>query len=557
MPRIPQCIIVGQKRGLMLKSILLFALFFSSLVLAKDDWTVMVVLNGDNNLEKHIQTTLKRIEQVGSSGKVNVIVMYDGLEHNDSKLLYIKKRKNGRSRNKILEQNVEYDMGDVATFSHLVDYSLSNYPAKKYMLLVYTHGRGIMNLPVGDGANFGNDDDGALRLVFSPDETEKTYIREDQFVREIADVLARRNNGAKLDLIVFDSCLMANYGVLQEMSAITNYVVASEYMIALYHGSEFNPSESYVVTNYMGIGINIAAVVDFLNKNPKSDALAVGRQTNLEFTRSYQDGVIDYVGNKPPSYYESTLALFDLQALSDVERMLGQITDQVLALLHTQPQLFDRIYEQLRRQQMVSWVGYLDLGVFAQVIWRALNIPAAKQLYNFLYQQSDFVVDKTIMHLSYDAAGISIFFPSFSEVEYEMEYSLDYYNSFVFAASFEWSVLMHQLQSLYKGRKSIIIFNLLDRYLAGEDVRVLPDYCSVAESEHELLSMLGMSQVIESVAQGEFELLSDHLQLLRQSQRESSELLLYKNELKQFLQKKYQAATDSLQKEALGRLLEL
>ena len=41
------------------------------------EWTIMVFLNGDNNLESFGLTDYREMIQVGSSEKVNVVVQFD------------------------------------------------------------------------------------------------------------------------------------------------------------------------------------------------------------------------------------------------------------------------------------------------------------------------------------------------------------------------------------------------------------------------------------------------------------------------------------------------
>jgi len=76
-------------------------------------------------------------EKAFSSENINVIVLQDK-EHDPANMWYI-----DNNHNKILlEELGEVNMGDYFTLFNFINYSKSNYPAERYMLFFYNHGRG-------------------------------------------------------------------------------------------------------------------------------------------------------------------------------------------------------------------------------------------------------------------------------------------------------------------------------------------------------------------------------------------------------------------------------
>jgi len=115
------------------------------------DWTIMVYINAKNNLEPFGIKDVNEMEAVGSTSRVNVVVELGRLGSDDGKepvwkgqrrFLVKKDSDSNKITSPIVMDIPKADMGD---YRHLVEFgkwAKQNYPARKYMLVVWNHGSG-------------------------------------------------------------------------------------------------------------------------------------------------------------------------------------------------------------------------------------------------------------------------------------------------------------------------------------------------------------------------------------------------------------------------------
>ncbi len=113
------------------------------------EWTVMVYLNADNNLEEFGLDNFMQMSQVGSSDKVNIIVQMD----RNGKYAFTQPQWTQTLRFKVnkgtpplpdssVQDMGELDMASPAVLKDFLTWSIKSYPAKKYMLIIWDHGDG-------------------------------------------------------------------------------------------------------------------------------------------------------------------------------------------------------------------------------------------------------------------------------------------------------------------------------------------------------------------------------------------------------------------------------
>jgi hypothetical protein len=104
-------------------------------------WTVMVYLAGDNNLDSAGVIDLKEMKKVGSTDRINVIAQFDrqgrGLSTNR---YYI--RKGSTLPKDIVGSLGETNMGDPRVLEDFIQWGVKNYPSRHYLLVVWNHGNG-------------------------------------------------------------------------------------------------------------------------------------------------------------------------------------------------------------------------------------------------------------------------------------------------------------------------------------------------------------------------------------------------------------------------------
>src|SRR6266699_374290 len=116
----------------------------------KADWTWMVFMAGDNNLEGAGADDLKEMKQVGSSDRLNVLVQFD-TEQSGTTRYRVQKGKLAK-----LQHMPGVDCGDPKVLKQFITWGVQQYPANHYLIDVWNHGGGWENLP----SNF---DYGSLR----------------------------------------------------------------------------------------------------------------------------------------------------------------------------------------------------------------------------------------------------------------------------------------------------------------------------------------------------------------------------------------------------------
>jgi hypothetical protein len=243
------------------------------------DWTIMVFMDGDNNLELASLHDFDEMADVGSTDKVNIVVQLDRIgkytvgavdrqrrpyEYWDETLRYRITRGMKPSRAAAIKDATcttspgrpqvcpELNMGDPQVLTDFISWAKTQYPAKHYMLVIWDHGQGYRDLILDTATN---------RAAFrtdSPPATEQAQeqVRRGQAVMgapfraalgspyrtashdetnqdqlyniEIQQGVRNGVGGRKLDILGFDACLMAMVETAYAMRDQADVMVGSE-----------------------------------------------------------------------------------------------------------------------------------------------------------------------------------------------------------------------------------------------------------------------------------------------------------------------------------------
>ncbi len=200
------------------------------------EWTVMVYLDADNELEANGIKDINEMEMVGSTSEVNMVVQvdripysvlasypyglgfYDDSSNNDwttTRRYYITRDFDPLKINSPVRAYLgELNMGDPQTLIDFASWAMTNYPAKNYMLVLWNHGGGFRS-PADtlkdicwDYTNWGD----------------KITIPDLEYA--LSAISAQR--GGKVDLVGMDACLMAMMEVAYQIKDYADILVASE-----------------------------------------------------------------------------------------------------------------------------------------------------------------------------------------------------------------------------------------------------------------------------------------------------------------------------------------
>jgi hypothetical protein len=194
------------------------------------EWTILVYMNGDNNLEGAAIGDINEMEMVDSSALVSIVVQVDRIpgydntngDWTDTRRYYIISDSDPNVINSIRLDTLpplgELNMGDPQTLVDFVNWGIDNYPAAHYAVVVWNHGNGWYK----DGF-----DDILLRGV-SDDWTDGSTIGISDGEWESAISAIRDHLGRNIDLYGFDACLMQMWEVMDITDEFADYMVGSE-----------------------------------------------------------------------------------------------------------------------------------------------------------------------------------------------------------------------------------------------------------------------------------------------------------------------------------------
>ena len=220
------------------------------------EWTLLVFLNGDNNLDPYGTADMKEMETVGSNDKMNVIVLRDTSKASvSSKIYYVEK---GASK-VVKDYGSNIDMGDYKTLVAFFKYAKENYPAKRYFIDVWNHGAGWERRSAEDIVTRG----------ISYDDNSGNHITTPQ-LGEAFRQMKELNGGRKIDIFGMDACLMEMAEVIYEVKDGAAVVLGSE---------DTEPGDGW---DYRFLG--------YLANDPTMDGERLADIVEREYAKSYNGG---------------------------------------------------------------------------------------------------------------------------------------------------------------------------------------------------------------------------------------------------------------------------
>jgi hypothetical protein len=230
-------------------------------------WTVMVYLAGDNDLDAAGVADLEEMKAIGSTGGVSIVAQFDRSGRNRTTNRYLLQK--GTTLGEDLVTSLgETNTGDPAILRDFVVWAAAAHPAKHYMLVIWNHGSGWddSNLYEGDSfsgatpprrarAIFGRGVSAsgqpvrsgtaraaierARRSLFRStvrsmvasraiafDDQAKDFLDSIELKRVLAE--ARRRLKGKIDILGFDACLMSMAEVAYQFRDSVSLTCGSE-----------------------------------------------------------------------------------------------------------------------------------------------------------------------------------------------------------------------------------------------------------------------------------------------------------------------------------------
>ncbi len=219
-----------------------------------DRWTIMVFLNGDNDLESYVMHDLNELEMAGSGDGVNIVVQADraegyatnGGDWTEARRYYISQDdEEKRVNSEIVEELGEVDMGDPAVLSEFLLWAWEGWPAEHVVVVIWNHGEGWMlhDGPMPPGTSW--DDSSGNDMS----------IAEGELQEGLQPLVDERG---PIDVLAFDACNMAAWEVGHAFKDQVLYMAGAETTVDM-EGYQYNLSFASLRENEDWTGAELAS----------------------------------------------------------------------------------------------------------------------------------------------------------------------------------------------------------------------------------------------------------------------------------------------------------
>ena len=378
------------------------------------EWTVMIYLDSDNNLESAGINDINEMEMVGSSSDVKIVVQVDRIPYSvlaannqgyaddtsngdwtTTRRYYITQDSDPYQINSDLKSDLgELNMGDPQTLVDFASWAITNYPAKKYLLVIWNHGGGFRAVSPSLTKDIAWDDTSGGDRITMPE-------------LEYALSAISIEMGENIDIVGMDACLMAMTEVAYQIKDYADILVASE-------------------ENEPGDGWPYDTILAQLVANPAI--------TSAQLASVIVDKYIDSYGVS----YEVTQSAIDLSYMNDLALKLSNLA---LAIMSDSATPLNNYIEAANSSQYYSDPDFIDLYDFCNQLLAYSNSLEVKNIALNIQQTLNYAVIKS----GYSGGsvsgskGLSIYFPWY------YAYNSNKYNSTNFAQDTFWDEMLLSL----------------------------------------------------------------------------------------------------------------
>lgn len=343
------------------------------------DITLMVFMNAKNDLSnsqlfglvgKWAVKDLDEMKKVGSTDKVNVVVEIGEKGKGSKRLLVLKKDGFFSSGEKVYSEDKNADMGDYKRVVDFVKWSKTNFPARKYILVLWNHGLGwidpnLQSHSAGTGTSKG--------ILF--DDDTKNYVR----TKQLGEMM---KNAGYVDVLVFNACLMQMAEVAYEIKDYTSLIVGSEETMLAY-GFEYDKFLSFLNSN---VNFSKKQISDFFINWYK------------EF---YKNGVNMGPVSVPLDSIAATLSVIEPSELKNLPQYLNYFASNVMNNKEEEAVKsavgsvirFTSIADPAKDKEK-KIAPYVDLYDFAKIVYEKSSNPSTKESAKLLM---DFIKAKLVI----------------------------------------------------------------------------------------------------------------------------------------------------------------
>lgn len=187
---------------------------------APETWTILVYLDGDNDISSAALADLEEMRRAAASPFVTIVIQLDLPGGITTKRYRIVKNQ--------LEQITEpgeLDMAAEDTITGFLTWAGAAYPADHTVLLLWDHGNGWDQ---GSRATSLKTATKAVASMFTDTDNNSPFLANYRIRNAI------RASGIKLDVLAFDGCSMGTLEALYEFRGLSDIIISSEELASLY-----------------------------------------------------------------------------------------------------------------------------------------------------------------------------------------------------------------------------------------------------------------------------------------------------------------------------------
>ncbi|MBU7019089.1 MAG: hypothetical protein HXS44_16380 [Theionarchaea archaeon] len=263
----------------LLVCILVFVIIAVTLppVTSQPYWTVMVYMDGDNDLESAALDDFNELESAGSNTDVNIVVQIDRIpgystadgDWTTTRRYYVTTDPGGYNStivSSMISDLGELNMGNPTTLIDFVNWAQTNYPADYYLLVLWDHGDGwkTRSAQVFQKGPLTKVEKREPVKGICYDDTNTDYLTTPDIDTALTTITG--GGATPIDVIGFDACLMGMLEIDYEVSPYGSYFVGSEESVPM-DGWDYQATMNWLLANPTSTPDLVAAriVTDYMN----------------------------------------------------------------------------------------------------------------------------------------------------------------------------------------------------------------------------------------------------------------------------------------------------
>ena len=328
----------------------------------KAQWTVLIYMAADNDLEATAWQDINKMEQIGSTDDVNVVVQWDNKGQYGFKgchRLYINNNPNGevgKITSKVVGNLSEINSADPIHLVDFIQWGMEKYPAEKYAVILWNHGAGWRK-PTDD------EKEKSQGICF--DETSGISMSLEELREAFAQI--NQNYGQKLEFIGMDACLMGMVEVAYDMKDYGKYLTFSQASV---------------------YGLPYHYILGDLTADPRINGKRLAEITVSRFRQYWLEKGIEYF---------TTISAVDL---SRIDSLVSAIDDFSGTVLNKQESVVENLVASAKETENIDkiFTDFKDLNSF-------LNNLKEKTQDEEIVEKADNVIGSLKQAVIYEAHG--------------------------------------------------------------------------------------------------------------------------------------------------------